>query len=110
MTPQLPWVFEPCENEGPVNDPAGQPWQHAVRGRRPLRPVVTGYGHSEGAADADARTKASQADAREVLDERGELVPVKLGVESVYGTPVPARFDDTRFCGTIAVMPWSEAE
>lgn len=56
-----------------MNDPAGLPWQHAVRGRRPLRPVVTGYGHTAPAADADARTKASQADAREVLGERGEV-------------------------------------
>ena len=74
MTTQLPWNFEPCENEGPICDPKGTPWAHAVRGRKLQRPVVTGYGHTPKAADADARTKASQNDAREVLGERGEVV------------------------------------
>ena len=78
MTTNYPWVFEECENEGPVLDPLKQPWKHAVRGRKPQRPVVTGYGHTPNAADADARTKASQNDAREVLGERGEVVTAML--------------------------------
>ncbi len=72
MIPNYPWVFEPCSTED-VCDPAGNPWSHAVRGRKPQRPPVVGYGHTEGAADFDARAKASQQDAREVLGERGEM-------------------------------------
>ena len=68
----LDWLFEPCSPED-VCDPAGLPWAHAVRGRKPARPVITGYGHTPGAADADARTKATQYDAREMLGERGEV-------------------------------------
>jgi hypothetical protein len=71
-TTQLPWQFEACSPED-ATDPAGQPWQHAVRGRKPAGRVVTGYGHTPPAADADARTKATQYDAREVLGERGEV-------------------------------------
>lgn len=70
---QLPWVFEPCDPEDAC-DPVGQPWPHAVRGRKPAWPMVMGYGHSEIAADTDARRKAQQQDAREVLGERGEAI------------------------------------
>ena len=82
MNDQHPWNFEPCENEGPICDPAGLPWAHAVRGRKPQRPAVMGYGHTPNAADADARTKATQYDAREMLGERGELV-----TNTLYITP-----------------------
>jgi len=79
MTPQLPWVFEPCENEGPICDPSGLPWQHAVRGRKPQRPMVMGYGHHPDDAERDATHKAHQQDAREVLGERGEVVTSAFG-------------------------------
>ena len=79
MNTQLPWVFEECENEGPIRDLAGLPWAHAVRGRKPARPVVMGYGHTPNAADADARTKATQYDAREMLGERGEVIQPIMG-------------------------------
>ena len=83
MNEQHPWVFEPCSPED-VCDPAGLPWAHAVRGRKPARPVVIGYGHTPNAADADARNKATQYDAREMLGERGE---VKTTCQSEYGIP-----------------------
>lgn len=67
------WLFEPCSPED-ARDPKGTPWAHAVRGRKPQRPTVLGYGHSEIDADTDARRKAQQQDAREVLGERGEVV------------------------------------
>ncbi len=73
MSEQLPWRFEPCSPED-VCDPTNTPWAHAVRGRKPARPAVVGYGHSISDADFDARAKASQQDAREVLGERGEVV------------------------------------
>ncbi len=73
MTTQYPWNFEPCSPEDEC-DPTGKPWAHAVRGRKPARPVVMGYGPTPTAADADARTKATQQDAREVLGQRGEVV------------------------------------
>ena len=80
MIPQFPWQFEPCSPEG-ASDSTGQPWAHAVRGRKPQRPAVMGYGHTESAADFAAREKASQQDAREVLGDRGEVVTAKLGGE-----------------------------
>ena len=84
MTPTLPWIFEPCSPED-TTDPAGQPWQHAVRGRKPAGRLVTGYGHNLSDADHDARTKATQYDARELLGERGEVkVPI-------MGTPHKGR-------------------
>ena len=73
MNEQYPWNFEECSPED-VCDPAGLPWAHAVRGRKPARPVVMGYGNTPSAADADARTKATQYDAHEMLGERGEVV------------------------------------
>ena len=82
--PELPWIFEECSPED-VCDPTGQPWAHAVRGRKPQRPVVMGYGHTPNAADADARTKATQYDAREMLGERGE---VKTKCQNDFGIPV----------------------
>jgi hypothetical protein len=88
VTPSLPWVFEPCENEGPICDPAGQPWQHAVRGRKPAGRLVTGYGHTAPAADHDARQKAQQYDAREVLGERGEVI-----TKQVFDAPILARLN-----------------
>jgi hypothetical protein len=86
MTP-LPWIFEPCSPED-VTDPAGQPWQHAVRGRKPAGRVVTGYGHTPPAADADARTKATQYAAREVIGERGEVKAPQFQIESPAGAPL----------------------
>ncbi len=73
MTTNYPWVFEPCSPEDEC-DPAGLPWQHAVRGRKPQRPVVMGYGHHPADAERDAVHKAHQQDAREMLGERGEVV------------------------------------
>ncbi len=73
MTTELPWRFEECSPED-VCDPTNTPWTHAVRGRKPARPAVVGYGHTMPDADFDARAKASQQDAREVLGERGEIV------------------------------------
>ncbi len=73
MTPQYPWQFEPCDPEGKC-DLSGIPWQHAVRGRKPQRPPVMGYGHHPDDAERDATHKAHQQDAREVLGERGEVV------------------------------------
>lgn len=75
MTTQLPWVFEPCDPED-ARDTYGQPWPHAVRGRKPKRPVVMGYGHHPDDAERDAIHKAHQQDAREVLGQRGEsMIP-----------------------------------
>ncbi len=79
MNTQLPWIFEECENEGPICDPSGLPWQHAVRGRKPQRPVVMGYGHTERAAEDDARQNAQVQDAREMLGERGETIQPIMG-------------------------------
>ena len=73
MNEQYPWRFEECENEVPVCDPAGQPWRHAVRGRKPAGRLVMGYGHHPDDAERDATHKAHQQDAREVLGERGEV-------------------------------------
>lgn len=73
----LPWIFEECENEGPICDPVGQPWKHAVRGRKPARPAVVGYGHTPSTADEDARRKATQQDAHEILGQRGEVVTME---------------------------------
>lgn len=81
-TQSLPWIFEPCENEGPVCAPDGTPWAHAVRGRKPARPMVIGYGQSERDADHDAHTKAQQADAREVLGQN-EAVTKAVTLEDV---------------------------
>ncbi len=78
MTTQFPWQFEPCDPEG-ASDPHGALWEHAVRGRKPQRPVVMGYGHTLPAADFDAREKASQQDARDVLGERGEVITPVMG-------------------------------
>ncbi len=78
MTTEYPWMFEPTDTEGKC-DPAGQPWAHAVRGRKPQRPVVFGYGHTPSAAEFDARSKASQQDARDVLGERGEVITPLAG-------------------------------
>ncbi len=86
MTTELPWRFEPTDPEG-IRDTAGLPWQHAVRGRKPQRPAVMGYGPTPTAADADARTKATQQDAREVLGQRGEVVT------SIGMTPLPSDMD-----------------
>jgi hypothetical protein len=83
-TPPPPWVFEPCSPED-ATDPAGQPWQHAVRGRKPAGRLVTGYGHTPPAADADAREKAQQYDAREVLGQRGEIVAPTMPAASIVG-------------------------
>ena len=84
MSEQYPWRFEPCENEGPIRDTKGTPWAHAVRGRKPQRPAITGYGHTPNAADADARTKASQQDAREVLGARCEVVTqLKITIRTI---------------------------
>ena len=77
MTQTLPWMFEPCDPEG-ARDQTGTPWAHAVRGRRPAHAAVVGYGHTEPAADVDARQKASQADAREVLGQRGEVTQLRM--------------------------------
>lgn len=71
---QFPWIFEPCENEGPIRDTKGVPWAHAVRGRKAARPSVIGYGHNPDDAERDAVHKAHQQDAREVLGQRGEVV------------------------------------
>lgn len=79
----LPWNFEPCENEGPIRDPKGTPWQHAVRGRKPAGRLVMGYGHTEPAAHQDARDKAHQYDARETLGERGEVMQSHYNVETL---------------------------
>ena len=83
---QLPWLFEPCSPED-VCDPAGRPWQHAVRGRKPQRPAVIGYGHHPDDAERDATHKAHQQDAREVLGERGEVVT------AIELLPLPRDFD-----------------
>ena len=79
MTTHYPWVFEPCSTED-VCDLAGQPWAHAVRGRKPQRPAVVGYGHHPDDAERDATHKAHQQDAREVLGERGEVVTVQSSI------------------------------
>lgn len=77
-------MFEPCDPEG-VTDPTGQPWGHAVRGRKPARPEVRGYGHTLPDAERDARTKATQYDAREVLGERGDVrIPTTLSALVEY--------------------------
>lgn len=109
MTTPLPWIFEECENEGPVKDSKGVPWQHAVRGRKPARPMVMGYGHSLDAADTDARKKAQQQDARELVGERGEVktavdiapreidfVTERRRVIQEYGTSVLMSSDEYR--------------
>ena len=124
MTTQYPWAFEPCSPED-VCDPTGTPWAHAVRGRKPQRPVVMGYGNTPNAADADARTKASQQDAREVLGARGEVVtPQQYTLQCALGTNYAVRSNgDVSWIGnpheppyptiaidgygTISVMPWS---
>lgn len=67
-----PWLFEPTDPEG-ICDPAGLPWAHAVRGRKPQRPTVMGYGHCPDDAERDATHKAHQQDAREMIGERGEV-------------------------------------
>lgn len=78
------WRFEPCENEGPICDPQGSPWAHAVRGRKPARPMVMGYGHTPATADEDARRKAQEQDAREVLGQRGEVVTtLRISIRSL---------------------------
>ena len=79
MTTNYPWVFEECENEGPICDHTGQPWRHAVRGRKPAGRLVIGYGHTLPAADQDAREKATRYDAREVTGERGESITPTMG-------------------------------
>lgn len=71
------WIFEPCSPED-ARDPQGTPWTHAVRGQKPQRPMVTGYGHTLGAADVDARQKASQQDARTGIGQRGEVVTFQI--------------------------------
>ena len=86
MTTQLPWAFEPCSPED-ATDPAGTPWAHAVRGRKPQRPTIMGYGHTPSAADADARTKATQHDAREVLGQRGEVTVTSESMGGFEITP-----------------------
>ncbi len=73
MTTQLPWLFEPVDPEG-ARDHTGKPWQHAVRGRKPQRPSVIGYGHHPDDAEQHAIREAHQQDAREVLGQRGEVV------------------------------------
>ncbi len=73
MSEKLPWIFEQCSPED-ARDPSGRPWSHAVRGQKPQRPAVIGYGHNESVADFSARQKAQQQDAKEVLGERGEVV------------------------------------
>lgn len=86
MSTPLPWIFEECSPEDEC-DSKGVPWQHAVRGRKPARPMVMGYGHSLDAADTEARKKAQQQDARELIGERGE---VKTAVDIV---PLPREID-----------------
>lgn len=110
MTQPLPWIFEPCENEGPVCDDKGTPWAHAVRGRKPQRAVVVGYGHTEKVADTDARQKAQQSDAREVLGQRGEVVTaIEITPREIAEWfSLPRRYIDGY--GTITVMPWSADE
>ena len=73
MIPQFPWQFEACSPEGAC-DLSGTPWRHAVRGCKPDRPAVMGYGHHPDDAERDATHKAHQQDAREVLGERGEVL------------------------------------
>ena len=72
------WLFEPGGPEDAC-DTYGQPWAHAVRGRKPQRPVVYGYGHHPDDAERDAVHKAHQQDAREVLGERGETIAPIMG-------------------------------
>ena len=69
----IPWNFEPCSPEG-ATDPAGNPWPHAVRGRKPAGRVVYGYGATEPTAWQDAERKAQQYDAREAVGQRGEAI------------------------------------
>ena len=78
MNEQYPWRFEPCSPEDAC-DPAGLPWAHAVRGRKPQRPAVIGYGHHPDDAERDATHKAHQQDAREMLGERGEVITPIMG-------------------------------
>lgn len=80
------WLFEPTDPEG-ARDMHGNPWQHAVRGRKPQRPAVIGYGHTEQAAEEIARRRAQEQDAREVLGERGEVVT------TIEYTPMPEEID-----------------
>ena len=99
MTPNYPWIYEPCSPED-VCDPTGQPWAHAVRGRKPQRPSVIGYGHTPDEAEDHAVHEAHHQDAREVLGERGEVV---TAIEFV---PLPHAFDMTEL--RKAISEWSK--
>ena len=70
---RLEWNFEPCDPEG-AQDARGRYYPHAVRGRREGGRLVHGYGHTPPEADHDARDKAQQFDAHEMLGERGEAI------------------------------------
>ena len=93
MTTHYPWCFEPCSPEDEC-DPAGQPWAHAVRGRKPQRPSVIGYGHAPDEAEDHAIREAHQQDAREVLGERGEVVTqLKMVTRVVSGKYMMTVYD-----------------
>lgn len=89
------WLFEPTSPEGASSGEG--PWEHAVKGIRPQRPSVFGYGHTEIAADTDARRKAQQQDAREVLGERGEVVTaLRISIRRLdIHTTMLTVYDDT---------------
>lgn len=68
--PDPRWAYEPCDPEGQLAD-NGVPYPHAARGVRPAargrQARVTGYGSSESGALREAKRKALEYDAREVL-------------------------------------------
>ncbi len=68
--PDPRWVYEPCDPESQLDD-RNMPYPHAARGVRPAargqQARVTGYGHSEDGALREAKRKALEYDAREVL-------------------------------------------
>ncbi len=93
MNEQYPWRFEPTDPEDAL-DPVGLPWAHAVRGRKPQRPAVMGYGDTPEYAENDAVRKAHQQDAREVLGERGEVITqLKMVTRVVNGQYMTTAYD-----------------
>lgn len=79
----IPWNFEPCDPEG-ATDVYGNPWPHAVRGRKPAGRVVTGYGYTEPQAWHDADQKSKQYDAREAVGPRGEAIVGCVGTYYIF--------------------------
>ena len=102
MTQPLPWIFEPCSPEG-ATDPAGNPWPHAVRGRKPAGRLIHGYGYTEPTAYRDAEQKAQQYDAREMIGQRGEVVAPTITVTSSWGTTVWIDARDWPTSGTVSI-------